>query len=472
MSARRRYRAIRGWSPRQRWVALILFLSLFLAAGAFANEEEPQYVPTHQLVVIGLGESVRLQVPAGGKLHLSDGSIVRSRISGQELILTGKKMGRANLRLFNDSKSRSTPKWDRVIGVIDRKTSRGAKRFLASLSAMRGLSLDLDSLPALVVSGELLRVSDWELLSQTAIESKMAWRFVANVPEDLKSKLKDRLFTRLQSFGAHGFPLSFTENRFAVEVPPTYNRRATLASLGLDTDVLTGGAVLEPMIRTRISIAEVRKSRFHRLGIKSPSELYAQLLPEFKLPLSSVQAALNILEQEGSAKILAMPTLLCRSGGEAKFFAGGEIPIKSASIRTSHVEWKKYGISLNVKPTADSNGRMRISLDTEVSELDEATKADGIPGVLTNRVETQFNLAQSQTIVLSGLIKRQDSEHADGLPLFRSLPVLGRLFESKEFRNDLTELIAFVTPEVFFPDRPVESEAPEIPNDDATKEES
>jgi pilus assembly protein CpaC len=139
---------------------------------------------------------------------------------------------------------------------------------------------------------------------------------------------------------------------------------------------------------------------------------------------------------------------LCRSGKEAQFLAGGELPIKITAHKRQDVVWKKYGVLLKIKPVADFSGRMSIALETEVSTIDTSNTVDGLPGLLTNRIESHFDLKESRTIALSGLIKHQSGQSSQGLPGLSSVPILGSLFASREFRDDKTELVVFVTPEV------------------------
>jgi pilus assembly protein CpaC len=91
---------------------------------------------------------------------------------------------------------------------------------------------------------------------------------------------------------------------------------------------------------------------------------------------------------------------------------------------------------------------MSIYMETEVSALDPSTSVDGIPGLFTNRIQSHFDLEQSKTIVLSGLIKSDQSKVTQGIPGLSRLPILGTLFSSQDFRDNKTELLVFVTPEV------------------------
>ena len=126
--------------------------------------------------------------------------------------------------------------------------------------------------------------------------------------------------------------------------------------------------------------------------------------------------------------------------------AGGEFPVKFVNYKVKEVIWKKYGIFLKVKPVADSSGRMTIKIETEVSSINQII--DGIPSLLTHRVSSTFDMNESRTIILSGLLKEQSHETSSGLPFLGQLPILGPLFSSQKFLNERTELLVFVKPEI------------------------
>ena len=79
----------------------------------------------------------------------------------------------------------------------------------------------------------------------------------------------------------------------------------------------------------------------------------------------------------------------------------------------------------------------------------------GGPALRTRKTETEFNVMDGGTIVLSGLLKRDASTSLDKMPLLGDIPILGALFRSKRFQNNETELVVFVTP------RAVEKHTPE-----------
>ena len=101
-----------------------------------------------------------------------------------------------------------------------------------------------------------------------------------------------------------------------------------------------------------------------------------------------------------------------------------------------------------IKPIIDSVGQMSLQIDSEVSTLDESTKVDGIPGLQTNKVSSTFDLIRSRTIALSGLIKNEQGQSSEGIPFLKNIPILGHLFSSHDFKENRSELVIFVTPEL------------------------
>ena len=159
-------------------------------------------------------------------------------------------------------------------------------------------------------------------------------------------------------------------------------------------------------------------------------------------------AQLTALEKEGKAKLLAAPALLTVSGQPASFLAGGEIPLVLDFGDQQAVEWVEYGVKLNILPLVEGE-QVRIHIQPEVSSIDWNT-SDRLqsrnPALNTRRTDTTVNLEHGSTVVISGLIQRQESTEIKKIPILGDLPILGTLFRSREYQDKQTELVIFVTP--------------------------
>lgn len=162
---------------------------------------------------------------------------------------------------------------------------------------------------------------------------------------------------------------------------------------------------------------------------------------------ASFTSVINFLVQQGQAVILAEPRLACRSGGSARFIAGGELPIPfSTGLGATSVAFKEYGVKFDVSPVTSASGVIAAKVATEISAIDFEVQVNNIPGLTKRRAETEVNLREHETLVIAGLLSEETSRNVDRVPALGELPVLGRLFRSRMFRDRQTELVVFVTP--------------------------
>jgi len=165
---------------------------------------------------------------------------------------------------------------------------------------------------------------------------------------------------------------------------------------------------------------------------------------------SEITSRINLLASTGDAIILAEPKLSARSGGEAEFLAGGEIPVvTTGTLGSSNVEFKEFGIKLAITPVVDSYNNIMANISTEVSAADFSNPVGGVPSFFTRRTTTDVRMRDGQTLILSGLIDRDISKNAEQIPLLGDIPVIGHLFRSTNYRNNRKELVIFVSPTVF-----------------------
>ncbi|HLJ61573.1 MAG TPA: pilus assembly protein N-terminal domain-containing protein [bacterium] len=162
-------------------------------------------------------------------------------------------------------------------------------------------------------------------------------------------------------------------------------------------------------------------------------------------------AQLQGLVQDGRARLLAEPSLMVMAGTPASMLLGGQVPIPIAGPNGSvTVEYKDFGVILTARPDYQDDGRVFMQVAPEVSTLDftDAIKVNGftIPALRVRRAQTAVSMLPNQTLVLGGLLQRQDSESVQKIPVLGDLPVIGALFRSTQFQHDETELVIFVTP--------------------------
>lgn len=169
---------------------------------------------------------------------------------------------------------------------------------------------------------------------------------------------------------------------------------------------------------------------------------------------------LQALTENQYLRLLAEPTLVARSGQEAQFLAGGEIPIPIAQVGGGDtteisIEYKEFGVRLKFTPTVLGDGRIELKLRPEVSQLSDVGAVEllgtRIPSLLTRRVETTLELQSGQTFAIAGLLDQKDNASVSKIPLLGDLPVLGTLFRSVRYSREDTEMVVLVTASLIEP---------------------
>lgn len=172
---------------------------------------------------------------------------------------------------------------------------------------------------------------------------------------------------------------------------------------------------------------------------------------------SGIRANLSLLESNGLARVLARPTLVAHSGQSASFLAGGELPIPvSADNGNIAIEYKEFGVKLQLTPTVLSNERIALKVAPETSDLDYSSPvvaAGGaeIPILRTRRADTMVELADGESFVIGGLVSRNTASSVRKVPVLGDLPVLGSFFKSLSYSQDESELVIVVTPRLVHP---------------------
>jgi pilus assembly protein CpaC len=167
---------------------------------------------------------------------------------------------------------------------------------------------------------------------------------------------------------------------------------------------------------------------------------------------SSITSAIDAAVTKGDATYLSEPKLTCKSGGSAKFLSGGEVPIPISSFFGTSVQFKPYGVKLEVDPVVAESGLIHLKAFTELSAIDPTVTVAGIPGFLTRRTDTEVNLQSEQTLVISGLFDGTDTRTITKVPGLGDIPVLGELFKSRDFQKKKSDLVIFLTPHLITAD--------------------
>lgn len=217
----------------------------------------------------------------------------------------------------------------------------------------------------------------------------------------------------------------------------------------------------DEQVVSKVKVLEVFNGSDGKLGIDWQDFITFAEAPmsapfKFGLPVrtASIEAKVDTLINERKAKLLAQPTLVSLNGSTAKFLSGGEYPVVIYEQNRVNIQWKEYGIRLEITAKVEGTDNIVVTVKPEVSSVDRAnsviltgstsTGSAVIPAFSTRRAETTLIMKDNDSLVIAGLLNNSQEYIDSKVPVLGDIPVLGFLFKSREFKDVKTELVFIV----------------------------
>jgi pilus assembly protein CpaC len=430
-------------------VATVLALSFWSGAAARAAVavDEPAAAQTTMSVGVGRASLVKSPVPAKTVTVIEPKIADVQILSPTQLLITGKMAGSTDVVLF-DAQNRAEH--------IEIAVTADRGPVLTSIRKMfPDAKLDIaQSNDAIVVTGVMNHAEDVERLHKymdfTGIKYVDMTTLAGVQQVQIKIMIAEASRTAIRSLGVNSF---FGGHDFAGGIQPGPDQGGALNPVGIGE----GGRPIFP------------------LPVQGATTLFGIV------PHSDIAVFIQALAENQYLRVLSEPNLVALSGEEASFLAGGEFPIpvvQGAGATTSgtslSIEYKKFGVQLRFRPTVTGDGKIRLHVAPEVSELSNVgaviLQGFSVPGLLTRRAETTIELRSGQTFGMAGLISQSTQARSSRVPGLGDLPVLGAMFRSVRYTSGDTELVVLVTAQLVEPlstavRPPVPAEFHVAPND-------
>jgi pilus assembly protein CpaC len=246
--------------------------------------------------------------------------------------------------------------------------------------------------------------------------------------------------------------------QIALEVTVADLNRTAIEAAGFDFAFLQGEVFLSGMNAKLFSFKDGEFNVIHNAKPPVTSVGQQMVLPSnltylLYSPNDNFLAFAELLQRENMAKILARPTVIARSGEEAHFRVGGEVPVVYATNNVATVNFKEFGVLLTVTPTLLDEQTIDLRVSTEVSQPTEAFRTTtlggfSIPAFVSRKASTRVRLKELESLLIGGLMREDENELEDKTPYLGDLPYLGALFRHTRFERTRNELVIVVKPRI------------------------
>lgn len=273
--------------------------------------------------------------------------------------------------------------------------------------------------------------------------------------------------------------LQATAPDLKITVPPNSTQLILTGSpysIKLARDLIDQLDVAQPLVVLDTEVLEVDETVAKNLGLQMAQPVLSTTLTEASPPIDTTTGAtpppslrfgsigrtplmlgmqLNLLIQNGSARILSDPRITTVSGRTASIRAGDTLSILTTAgggtgtVATTQVQSFQTGVTLDITPVVNAGNFVTVSLHPIVNNLSGIL--NGVPQISTRDTTTTIGLQADQTLVIGGLIEDTTNRTENKVPLLGDIPLVGRVFRNQSLNRQRNELIITVTPHIVLP---------------------
>jgi type II secretion system protein D len=186
--------------------------------------------------------------------------------------------------------------------------------------------------------------------------------------------------------------------------------------------------------------------------------LFAGLgIPNIAIGGPDFDLLLNALASQSRVQLLSNPSIMVSNNTVGRIQVGQTIRVPdavtvSSAGQQSAVTPEEVGIILEVTPSINMDGFVKMEVEPEISILSKQTidisETFRSPIIDRRRANTTITVRDGETVVIGGLINDRFERIDKKIPLLGDIPLLGLLFRQKSESSVKTELLIVLRPHV------------------------
>lgn len=244
--------------------------------------------------------------------------------------------------------------------------------------------------------------------------------------------------------------------------------RGTFAQVELVKRLVAQLDIARRQIELSLWIVDLRKDDLDKLGVSwgGAANLGSRFGIGFNQPASlngqqgaRFLAAVKALSSEGQAAVVSRPVVLTQENVPAVFDNNNTFYARTVGERTSSLNDITYGTLVSVVPRidADSNIEMQLRIEDGTATRGPGADVDGLPLVGRTRIETVARVPLSFSLLVGGYTRREDGHANSRIPGASRLPLVGRLFRSRERISTEMARVFLIQPRLIASSDPLDS---------------
>jgi type II secretory pathway component GspD/PulD (secretin) len=167
---------------------------------------------------------------------------------------------------------------------------------------------------------------------------------------------------------------------------------------------------------------------------------------------NSLMMALNLLQENSQADIIANPKVVAQDGRRAEMRVIQEEWFMMQATTTSNLYYSpaqlqkiESGTVLSITPNIGDNNDIMLHMAVEVSDSIPKARGSDLPLVTRRTAKNSVTVKDGGTVAVGGLTENRSKSDEKRVPGLSSLPLVGKLFQNKSSDKASREVAVFVT---------------------------
>jgi general secretion pathway protein D len=121
--------------------------------------------------------------------------------------------------------------------------------------------------------------------------------------------------------------------------------------------------------------------------------------------------------------------------------------LNGGTTQGSNVNFLPITSGLVIQPRINSDDSVTMNLAPQIQDV-TGQVVGGVPTTITQSLTTLRTVRSGDTMVLGGLVRKQETSSSQRIPILSDIPILGGLFRTRNKQVNDQELLIFVTPTI------------------------
>lgn len=172
-------------------------------------------------------------------------------------------------------------------------------------------------------------------------------------------------------------------------------------------------------------------------------------------------ATIRALETQDKAQLLASPEVTVLDNERAFVLIGNKLNLPkfdgydANKIPIYSTSEYRVGIYLQVAASVAADGTITLAIYPQVSTVVKTTEINGAsyPDIATREAQTTLRVKTGETIVIGGLLRNEELEQLEQVPILSQIPLFGELFKRRKKTRSSSQVVISLTPTLVLPDK-------------------